>query len=593
LGHGSSRICHDLALIHTRYSIIDLTSGGHQPFVSSDGSVVLIFNGEIYNFHELRGELSNLGATFRTSSDTEVLVQGYQIWRHQIWSKLNGFWAVALYDFNTRSFSLSRDRFGVAPLYYRETTDGLYFASSIQSLVDIEPGTVTVDEDKVIGFVQTSLKDFDNCTFYHQVKSIPPGSVVTLNQETCRVEDSKRLQYWYFPSSRLTPNDLSFSDAVIRYRDTFFDAVKIRLRADVKVAFELSGGLDSSSIVAAAASLGRTDITTFTIQVPEANEEPYARSILEKYPGIDYRVLSDTEDSFLSESQSFARIMEEPFHSPNIYTHFKMRQKMKNEGVSAVLSGAGGDEVLAGYEGEFWPQAVVELRKNGGVWQSEWHELVRDYYLGGAKGLIYGRSRRVSRFIKGLIRRPNPPSPHAVGPLGPDSNQHLTDAETYRQRYPQLSFHQQTMFHFTVGLIPYYLRSNDHFTMAIPLEHRFPFFDYRMVELGLQMPVGYLFKNGWTKYILRKAMEPYLPKNIVWRKTKMGFPFPYKKFLNQHRAQFEPMVSRLGNFWVRNNEGTDYDVILNKSPHKLWRLCSTALWLEGQRLSRPICRPQR
>lgn len=325
LGDGPSKIRHDLALTHTRYSIIDLSSGGHQPFVSSDGSVVLICNGEIYNFYELRRELSNLGISFRTSSDTEVLIEGYRMWGHQIWSKLNGFWAVALYDFNTRSFSLSRDRLGVAPLYYRETMEGLYFASSIQSLVDIEQETVEVDEDKVIGFIQSSLKDFDNSTYFHQIKSIPPATVITFDRETCGVQDSKKFQYWFMPSSRLSSNDLSLEDAVTWYRETFFDAVNIRLRADLKVAFELSGGLDSSSIVAAASILRKNDITTFTIQVPEDDEEPYARLMLEKYQGIDYRVLSDTEDSFLSERQNFSRIMEEPFHSPNIYAHFKMR----------------------------------------------------------------------------------------------------------------------------------------------------------------------------------------------------------------------------------------------------------------------------
>ncbi|MEO8327379.1 MAG: asparagine synthetase B, partial [Nitrospirota bacterium] len=307
LGHGPSKICHDLALIHTRYSIIDLTSGGHQPFVSSDGSIVLIFNGEIYNFLELRRDLSNLGVSFRTSSDTEVLIEGYRMWGHQIWSKLNGFWAVALYDFSTRSFSLSRDRLGVAPLYYRETREGLYFASSIRGLVEIEPETIEIDQDKVIGFIQTSLKDFDDSTFYQQIKSVSPASVMTFEHGTGKVQDSKIFQYWTLPSARLSTNDLSLEDAVGFYRETFFNAVEIRLRADVKVAFELSGGLDSSSIVAAAAILRNSEITTFTIHVSEENEEPYARSMLEKYPGIDYRVLSDTEDSFLSESRGFLK----------------------------------------------------------------------------------------------------------------------------------------------------------------------------------------------------------------------------------------------------------------------------------------------
>jgi asparagine synthase (glutamine-hydrolysing) len=573
MSHSPAKLRHDLALIHTRYSIIDLSSGGHQPFVSSDGAVVLIFNGEIYNFLELRRDLSNLGVSFRTSSDTEVLIEGYRMWGHEIWAKLNGFWAVALYDFSTRSFSLSRDRLGVAPFYYRETVEGVYFASSIQSLVDIDPETVQVDEDKVVGFIQTSFKDFDNSTLYHQVKSVSPATVITFDQETCRVEESKNFQYWSLPSSRLTPKDLSFDDAVTWYRDTFFDAVDLRLRADVKVAFELSGGLDSSSIVAAAAVLRNSDVTTFTIQVPEENEEPYARSMLEMYPGIDYRVLSNTEASFFSERLSFSRIMQEPFHSPNIYTHFKMRQQMKNHGVSVVLTGSGADQVIAGYHGQFWLQASAELWKTGFAGQAEWHEIAYNYGIGGWKGLIDGGGKRLKRIIRPLAAK--------LGLLTPLSKEDLSNAEKYQQRYSHLSFHEQVLFHWNIGLVPYYLRSNDHFTMGIPLEARAPFLDYRMMEVGLQMPVGYLFKDGWTKYILRKAMTPYMPGKILWRKEKMGFPFPHKNFLNIHRDQFEPMVSRLGNFWVRDKESRDYSEILNRNPLKLWRLCSTAFWLEN------------
>jgi asparagine synthase (glutamine-hydrolysing) len=248
-----------------------------------------------------------------------------------------------------------------------------------------------------------------------------------------------------------------------------------------------------------------------------------------------------------------------------------------------VLSGSGGDEVLAGYEGAFWPQASVELRRQGFVWQSEWYDLVSSYRRWGWKGLFYGDGRRLKDLIRPLARKTG-----LLELLRPNSNQDITAAEKYRRGYSRLSFHEQTLFHFTVGLLPYYLRSNDHFTMAIPLEHRFPFLDYRIVELGLQMPVSYLFKDGWTKYILRKAMEPYLPEQIVWRKIKMGFPFAYRRFLSQHRAQFEPMVSRLGNVWVRNNEGRDYDEVLDTRPEKLWRLCSTAFWLEKRGLSKVI-----
>jgi len=589
IGHTQSIIHHDVALIHTRYAIIDLTEGGHQPFVSSDGSVVLIFNGEIYNYIELRGELSSLGVSFRTGSDTEVLVEGYRVWGHQIWAKLNGFWAVALYDFGTRCMTFSRDRLGVAPLYYRETPEGVYFASSIQGLIDIDVKSTEIDRDKVVGFIQTSLKDFDNTTFYKQVKSVPQATSLTFDQTTHSVEGATKLQYWKFPRTRLSLSDLSFQEAVNMYRDTFFNAVEVRLRADVKVAFELSGGLDSSSVVAAGALLRNNNITTFTIQVPEENEEPFARSMLERYGDIDYRVLSEPENDFPLEQCHFAEMMEEPFHSPNIYTHYKMRQKMKKEGVSVVLAGVGGDEVFAGYEGKFWPKASAELRGNGHVWHSIKYNMAREW-RGGGKRFLHRERNRLRGWVGGYVKtlgssQARNSASKARGQAGWESRGGQCDrtvAEIYQGEYGNLPFHEQSVFHWTIGLIPYYLRSNDHFTMAIPLEHRFPFLDYRMVELGLQMPVAYLFKDGWTKYILRKAMEPYLPKTIVWRKSKMGFPFPYRSFLTAHSQVFEPLIEKLQTVGLPIKEYGTYNDLLNRNPLQLWRLCSTALWLDKE-----------
>lgn len=585
--HAQSIIPHDLAFVHSRYSIIDLTAGGHQPFSSSDGAIVVTFNGEIFNYLELREELFNLGVAFRTCSDTEVLVEGYRIWGNQIWAKLNGFWAVALYDFSSNNLILSRDRLGVAPLYYREVEDGMYFSSSIQALIDIDRNGIEIDKDKVEGFIQTSLKDFDNSTFYQQVKSVPPAAVFSYGPNVFQMEDATKLQYWNFPKSRLSVKDLSFQEAVQEYRETFFNAVEIRLRADVKVAFELSGGLDSSSAVAAGAILKNQKITTFTIQVPEENEEPYARSILERYGDIDYRILSDSENDFLSEELPFNEIMEEPFHSPNIYTHYKMRQQMKAAGFSVVVAGAGGDEVLAGYESKFWPKASAELQRDGYLWHSIQYEMAKELRTGQRIRRLKSEGRRILgsmarygiKLASSLVGQSDSRDHTLVEEIMSDDQCHLTQAESYRQEYSHLTFHEQSIFHLTVGLIPYYLRSNDHFTMGIPLEHRFPFLDYRMVELGLQMPISYLFNNGWTKYILRKAMEPYLPKKILWRKTKMGFPFAYKRFLSEHSAVFQPLVDRLLRSQLRVRGYGSYQQLLEKNPEKLWRLCSTALWL--------------
>ncbi len=201
---------HDVALLHERFSIIDLSAGGHQPFLSRDGACAVIFNGEIYNYVELRAKLAAEGVVFRTASDTEVLVEGWCRWGHALWSRLNGFWAVAIYDARENSVILCRDRLGVAPLYYRETSRGVYFASLIDPLRGVAPGGDELDLDTVHGFLETGLKDHDGLTVYRHIRSLPCATAVTFPYG----RESESLVYWQPPQAPLTERDISFKEAV-------------------------------------------------------------------------------------------------------------------------------------------------------------------------------------------------------------------------------------------------------------------------------------------------------------------------------------------------------------------------------------------
>lgn len=564
---------HDLCFAHTRYSIIDLSDAAHQPFFSADGSLVCVFNGEIYNYIELRQKLMAEGIKFKTASDTEVLVEGYRFLGDAVWSMLNGFWAVAIYDFLSDTIVFARDRIGVAPLYYLELPEGFFFASTIGALLDIYPGNVEFDWDVINGFIETGIKDHENSTFYTQIRSLPASTAVTFDKRLCGFQEANEQKYWDYPSARLTPADISFDEATQRFRETLFDAVELRLRADVPVAFELSGGLDSSSVVAAAAVLRGENITTYTAKIVGADEEPYARTIRQRY-AVDYRVIDKIEDDFVSDYEPFSRIMEEPYDNPNDYTHFRMLQKMKDQGTYVVVTGAGGDEVLAGYESAYWPKAYQELRKSGGRWHADWYEFRRRFRTGSQSWktlrhyLVDTPDLLKRRFLKTENKVPSAFQSRAVG---------------HRCKYGRLSFHEQSLYHFNVALVPYYMRSSDHFTMAIPIEHRFPLLDYRLVELGLQMPISYLFSGGWTKYLLRKAMEPYLPKAITWRKEKMGFTFPFKNYFVANRTAFAPLLAYLKRLRILQEFLGDYDYLLKQDPVLLWRLLSTAIWMKTQK----------
>ena len=569
-GDAAARLPHDLALVHARYAIVDLGARAHQPFASVDASLVAVFHGEIYNYRELREQLAAHGVSFRTSSDTEVLVEGYRYWRDALWNRLNGFWAVAIFDAADGAVVLCRDRLGVAPLYYRETGEGLFFASSIAPLLETPDAATGPDLDRVADFIATGLKDFDDRTCYRDVRSLPTATALRFDLDAFTVEDASHVRYWQPPDRRLTESDLPFATALDEYRTTLLSAVDLRLRADVTVACELSGGLDSSSIVAAAALQGHRNLTTYTISVPESDETPYARSMLERY-ALDLRVLADPEDTFSTDAGAFARIVEEPYHSPNIYTHYRMRRRMKSDGVAVVLSGSGGDEVLAGYESDFWPGAAVELRSTGRRWQALAHEVASGAAtkrppLRAARQIARALARFVAPDVSREARRP------PAGAARPDG-------AALASLYPTLPFHEQMLYHLRVANLPYYLRSNDHFTMAIPVEHRFPFLDYRLVELGLQLPVTYLFRNGWTKYILRKAMQDFLPDRITWRREKMGFPFPLRRFLSANAQWFAPLLRSVAAAGLTT--GGDYATLVRDEPLRVWRACSTALWLQA------------
>lgn len=559
---------HDVALLHSRYAILDLSDHGHQPFLSRKGDVTVIFNGEIYNFVELREELMSLGIQFHTHCDTEVLAEGYSRWKDDLWAKLNGFWAVVLYDHTDRSVVFCRDRLGVAPLYYRETGRGIFFSSYLASLVAIDGVPSDINDEAMRGFIQTGFKDIQEETFYKDIKTFPSASYARIPAGGSSLSQIEIKPYWRLPQGRLSTNDLSFDQAVKTFRETFFNAVSIRLRADVKIAFELSGGLDSSSVVAACAQLSKEKITTYTAKVRGADEEPIARMMCRRYD-LDYRVIHEKENLFRNDYGSFSDLMEEPYDNPNDYTHYRMLKEMKSQGVQVVITGAGGDEVFAGYESSFWPKAYRQWRAQGGkaLWDADCHEFCRRFrnWKNTRTTLTHYLVDPWKRFMAKKKRKAS---------LGQSST-----ALALAERYGSLNYDEQRRFHFTTALLPYYMRSSDHFTMGIPVEHRFPLLDYRLVEFGLRLPIEYVFKNGWTKYLVRKAMEPFLPPEIAWRREKMGFRFPYRLYFAQERAVFEPLLQGFYRSYPEYGPAGNYEELMREDPLLLWRIISTAVWL--------------
>ena len=578
---------HDLGMAQVRYSIIDLSAGGHQPMWSACGNACITFNGEIYNYLELREELTKIGIAFRTQSDTEVLLAGYLTWGDAVFEKLNGFFALAKYDVNKRAILLARDRLGKASFYFLRNLNGdIYWASEIKALRVAQcVGQDDIDESTVADFVIFNHRDRGG-TFYKNVEDFPPGYNVWFDSSHEWLPKS----YWRLPQNRWSGTEISLAQASSGLADILTNALQIRMHADVPIAFESSGGMDSSALVGLAAGRLKKKFTTCTVEFQQvhSNEEPFTRAVANCYHNqIYYRVVRPPLENFWQEANEFVWLQEEPFHSPNLQTNQGIRRLFKSDGQCVVISGAAGDEMLAGYAGEYFRPFLRNLLKQGHI-ATFASEIMRNTEISVKRslaGLVFDavlseeRKYLFGKWCHGelqLLKRALPASVMRA-PLRMPS-----------QKF-ESSFHCRTIANMSHRLMNYWLRSGSKSNYGIPIEARAPFLDYRVVEYCCQLPPEYLIHGGWHKFVLREAVKEYLPSEVVWRRQKMGFPFPYREWLAGSKVVA-----------IKNARGVDcpflhlwqvfrdYDNFVKVASLTLWRLLSTMPWwrrvIEGREI---------
>jgi asparagine synthase (glutamine-hydrolysing) len=576
----------NIGLAHRRFSIIDLSAGGHQPLFSRDGTCCVVFNGEIYNYVELREELEKLGVTFRSTSDTEVLLEAYRIWGTDCFDRFNGFWAVALYDFGKRRLILSRDRLGKKPLYWTQYGSHLYFASEIKSLLRVPAvrNSRKVNEEAAWHWCVDGRRDLENSTLFDGIHSLPAACWTVVDQN---FPNGIRI-FWEVPRERLRESDISIPEAARKVRESLDDAVRIRLRADVPLALELSGGLDSSTILALAARHHPGRITTYTVKFadPQWDEEPYARSVASRYD-TDYRVLEPGMGGFWQGIAAFTELQEEPYHSPNMQTSQEIWSLMRAAGTKVTLTGAAGDEMFGGYARYYWKAQIENLMHgrlghfvdNAVHWTERQHSLTAiGRELAGMLGL-----RPLVRRIKSAIPRLDNQS---IQNLLIPRRQHYTATLTAWLREEIVNTQ-----------IPYWLRSGEKNYMGMPFEARCPFLDYRVVELATRMPTTYLIRHGWHKWILRKAMEDSLPADVVWRRVKMGFPYPYERFFSTYRGIIDVILREARNPYIDFSRyerlRTDWNALSFILWYEFFINDNLSLFKKIEEMARAIERPER
>ena len=555
------RLPHEIGLAQCRFAIVDPSDAGHQPFWSDSKHLVLVYNGEVYNHPELREELEKKGHRFRGASDTEVVLRAFEEWDLEAFPRLNGFWALALWDLRRRRLVLSRDRIGKAPLYYGEAGGALWFASEIKAIRAVAgPDAFPVDEGAVRDFAVHGWRDVDQGTCYRGIRCLDAASTAVLGDDLA----VRPVRWWRLPERRLDEREMSLHEAADVLHDLLLDAVRIRLRADAQVAMELSGGLDSPSLVALRASLGEAErFPAYTVKfdAPEADEEPRARLVAARWPRrVDYRVIRPPLMEFWEHADRFTALMDEPYHSPNLLTVHQVRRRIRADGSRVVIVGSGGDELLAGYPDQYAVPFLASL-------------LARDRLSAFAREILAASGAQRRGLLRRLFR--GPPAPVASHP-------ELAELVPVRGRLataPPTGFDARLRAFFGPWRMSYWLRSGNPVHYGIPIEARAPFMDYRVAELAFQLPATYLIRHGLTKYVLRRALEPLLPLPIAWRRRKTGYPFPWKHWLAASKPWILANAAGSSLTCVRADDlASRYDRLAAADPRGLWRVASILLW---------------
>jgi len=584
-----------VGFVHRRLSIIDLSDGSLQPMKDESGDYCLVFNGEIYNYLELRAELEGLGHTFRTSGDTEVLLKAYKVWGPDCVSRLNGMWAFALFDRPAQRVFLSRDRFGIKPLYYTIRNGSLYFASEIKGIlaasgVESRPNQRTVAQYLLFGAVDRSEE-----TFFEEIREFPAAhwaSVALKGGEPALSPEP----FWQVPCGSPEQGE---QEAVRDFRELFVDAVRIHLRSDVAVGTCLSGGLDSSSIVCGADLLQKAEqIPNYTHSAfgycssdERQNEEPYMDAVA-GHTSADLHHVRVTQEEFEKELPNVLAAQDEPFGSASIVVQWFVFERARAKGMKVMLDGQGADEILAGYRPYFTSVAAGLLARGDLAGYRAFRSACRkdlgasDADLAAALPLLLeARFPFLCGFLRRLQRRvyrhvSNNPLSSIVSR---DLLRCLSHGPPEQQDRAPCSLSARLKRDVERSRLPALLRYEDRNSMAHSIEARVPFLDYRLVEFAFGLPDDCKIRGTTTKYILRQAVKGVLPEAIRTRKDKLGFePAAALTFAvaERHSHALKDNPTEFEREWFRPDrlrEAMDAKGQLNHV--QLWRILNTKLWL--------------
>ncbi len=551
----------NLGLGHRRLAILDLSENGKQPMEFDD--LIISFNGEIYNYIEIREELRKLGYQFVTETDTEVIIKAYQQWSEDCVLKFNGMWSFSIFDKKRNKLFISRDRFGIKPFYYYDDKKSFYFGSEIKQILPFVKNR-KVDKQILYDFLFLSYHHHNENTFFKDIKSLLPGHNMIFDLNTSNFSIKQ-----YYDLQPQDKRDGSLDETISSYKNEFEASLKLRLRSDVKVGTCLSGGLDSSYVAKIASQNYEGKFTAITAKSidPKNDESKYAKIVADKY-NLNWKITTPSKVDFFNSIDKIIYSQEEPFGSPSIVMQYFVMQKAKEEGCIVMLDGQGGDETLLGYERYYIPylktikspikrlKVFKELSDNSKLSYKNLFlyylyfsfPAIRKYSLLNKNKYILKKNKKY--FNSSLIEEFK------------ESSKNLFELQKNELTKIQL----QKL-----------LKFEDRNSMAHSIEARVPFIDYRLVENALSVPSAYKIKDGWSKYILRKCYGNDAPKEIVWRKNKFGFEAPINKWMSDKSFFINEIKESdfLSNVVDQNFSFESLD------KNTIWKLFNVAKWAKA------------
>jgi len=590
------QIGNEALLGHTRLSIIDLSEASNQPMVI-DNRYWLVFNGEIFNYLELRSELKAAGVIFRSSGDAEVILQAYIHWGANCVQRFNGMWGFAIYDQQERVLFCSRDRYGEKPFNYLIYNGKFYFASEIKAILAYEPQLAEPNYNVISNFCRFSVGAQHPETWFKKILRLQPGHNLTIRNGQIFIS-----RYWHYPQQ--ITSKVSFAEACEEYRRIFVDAVRIRMRSDVPLGITLSSGIDSSSIVYAMRDCNPRPYHCFTsrflpndkltrdpsvyVETKGMIDESVTSCRIAQELGLISHVVDTDYSEFVSQLYKIIWHLESGNSSPAVFPLMQLLRKAR-EHVIVVLDGQGADELLGGYLGNVIWQSCFDLIVTGKLKEAlasikeykityripysvlmALRDMSNDFFwLSTLQQRLMGISSVFGPMLRDYVRMPDFP--------------HLPDAKE-RTRFMRVLRHQHS------GGLVNLLHYGDAISMANSIEMRMPFLDYRLVEYVWSLPNDFKIKHGVGKYIHREAMRGLVPTWILNNRIKFGFNTPIsRQFQKKPKSCEDPidvlLSSRCLNRGLFSKAGLQKVIEIHRKRKRdygllLYRLLSTELWFQ-------------